>query len=100
MAREVVWSRRARADLRAVVTWIPGHLPGNAATVARRIVARVAGLSDQPGQGRRVPEIEGDETLREVIVQSWRIIYRVSDAEVVVVAVVHSARLLGDVAPF
>ena len=67
--------------------------------VARRTVVRVAGLSDQPGQGRRVPELEGSDEVREVIVQSWRVIYRVTEADVVIVAVVHSARLLRSALP-
>ena len=97
MARRVVWSHRARSDLHGIVLWIARDSPGNAAAVSKRIVARAATLADQPGQGRRVPEQEGD--LREVIVQSWRVIYRVTDAEVVIAAVVHSARLLRNVPP-
>jgi hypothetical protein len=34
-----------------------------------------------------------------LIVQSWRIIYRTSDAEVLILAVVHSARLFRNVPP-
>jgi plasmid stabilization system protein ParE len=100
MALRVVWSRRARADLRGIVDWISKDSPGNAAAVARRLVARTAGLSDQPGQGRRVPQLDGRDETRELIVHSWRIIYRASDAEVLILAVVHSARLLRNVPPF
>jgi plasmid stabilization system protein ParE len=97
MARRVVWSHRARSDLRNLVVWIRKDSPRNAEAVANRIVARAATLADQPGQGRRVPEHDGE--FRKVIVQSWRVIYRVTDATVVIVAIVHTARLLRNVAP-
>lgn len=100
MARTVVWTRRARADLRAIVDWISKDSPANAAAVSRRLVARTVGLADQPGQGRRLADLDHDEVTREVIVQSWRIIYRTSDGEVQILAVVHTARLLGNLPPF
>ena len=56
-------------------------------------------LPDQPGQGRRVPEHEGGDELREVFVQSWRLIYRVTDDRILIVAVVHGARLLRNLPP-
>ena len=50
-------------------------------------------LGEFPESGRVVPEVS-DETLREVITGSYRIVYRVLDEEVVIVAVHHGARLL------
>ena len=97
MARRLIWSERARADLKEIVDYIAAAAPANSRAVSQRIVLRVRSLPDQPGQGRRVPEHEGTDELREVIVQSWRIIYRVTEAEVVILAVVHSARLLRNV---
>jgi plasmid stabilization system protein ParE len=99
MARSLRWSDRALDELDAVLAHIATDAPRNAAAVHDRMVARLASLADQPGQGRHVPEYQGDLSLREVIVQSWRIIYRVTEAEVVIVAVVHSARLLRNVPP-
>lgn len=43
--------------------------------------------------GRRVPEWD-DEEIRERIVGNYRLIYRVRNSQVVVIAVVHGARLL------
>ena len=99
MARSLRWSDRAPDELDAVLAHIAQDSPINAAAVHGRIVARLASLPDQPGQGRRVPEHEGADELREVIVQSWRIIYRITKAEVTVLAVIHSARLLRNVPP-
>lgn len=99
MARRLIWSQRARLDLKQVVDFIARDAPANAAAVGQRIVARVRSLPDQPGQGRRVPEHDGDDELREVPVHRWRVIYRVTPDAVVIVAIVHGARLLKNVAP-
>ena len=42
-----------------------------------------------------VPEVGRDE-IREIIVQSYRIIYRVLPDEVEILTIHHGARLLGD----
>lgn len=48
--------------------------------------------------GAEVPEF-GDSTIREVLHRSCRIIYRVREERVDVVAVIHGARLLPDAPP-
>lgn len=97
MARRLRWSERALDDLDAILAHIAREAPLAASAIHGRIEARIESLPDQPGQGRRVPELDG--TLREVIVQSWRVIYRVTDVEITIVAVVHTARLLRNVPP-
>ncbi len=42
-------------------------------------------------RGRVVPEI-GDKQIRELIIQSYRLIYRVERSRVAVLAIVHGAR--------
>ena len=99
MARSLRWPDRALDELDAILAHIAQDSPINAAAVHARIVTRLHSLPDQPRQGRRVPEHEGPDELREVIVQSWRIIYRTTNAEVTIVAVIHSARLLRNAPP-
>ncbi len=50
-------------------------------------------LARFPRSGRKVPEFD-DENVRELIVYSYRIIYRLQDNEVVIAAVIHGKRLL------
>jgi plasmid stabilization system protein ParE len=99
VARRLIWSPRARRNLRDILDFIAEDSPGNAETVARRFFARVESLPDQPGQGRRVPEYDGPVEFREVFVHSWRVIYRTNEREVRIVAIVHGARLLKNVPP-
>ena len=50
-------------------------------------------LSRFPHAGRKVPEFD-NEGIRELIVYSYRIIYRVLQQEVVIAAVIHGKRIL------
>ena len=93
MAHRVVWSPRALADVEAIASFIAADSPFYAGSVVRRIVALTRTLEKFPLAGRKVPEFE-DENLREVIAYSYRIIYRVESAEVIVAAVIHGKRNL------
>ena len=46
-----------------------------------------------PQAGRKVPEFD-DENIRELVVYSYRIIYRLQENEVLIVAVIHGKRVL------
>jgi plasmid stabilization system protein ParE len=46
-----------------------------------------------------VPEYKGPVEFREVFVHRWRVIYRASEREVEIVAIIHGARLLKNVPP-
>jgi hypothetical protein len=53
--------------------------------------ARAASLDTFPERGRRVGEFD-DPAVRELIVGSYRLIYRVRTTKVVILAFVHTAR--------
>lgn len=99
MARRLRWSARALDDLDGILAFVARDSPAYARAVHGRILARVEFLPDQPGQGRRVPEYEGGDDVREVFVHGWRIIYRTTDDAVRIVTVVHGARLLRSIPP-
>ncbi len=91
MAHRVVWSPRALADVDAIASYIASDSPFYAGSVVRRIIALTRTLEKFPLAGRKVPEFD-DENLRELIAYSYRIIYRLAPAEVVVAAVIHGKR--------
>jgi plasmid stabilization system protein ParE len=99
LARRLIWSPRARQNLREIIDNIARDAPANAGPVARRFFQRVASLPDQPGQGRLVPEHDAADGLREVFVHRWRVIYRVVGDGVEIVAILHGARLLKNAPP-
>lgn len=92
MAR-VAWTVQALDDLDAVCLFIARDAPRYAQLFAARVFRATEQLVDHPRSGRVVPEV-GREDIREVIVQSYRVIYRVSGGEVEILTVHHGARRL------
>ena len=90
---EVTWTNQALDDLRAVFLFIARDAPVVADLFVERIFTATARLAEFPMSGRVVPEI-GDQGIREVIVQSYRVIYRVLLEEVEILTVHHGARLV------
>jgi toxin ParE1/3/4 len=71
----------------------------NSPTCAKRMVDRITRLSSQiagnPLSGRMVPEYQADD-IRELIEKPYRIIYRVKQDQINMLAVINGARLLPD----
>ncbi|MER3434141.1 MAG: type II toxin-antitoxin system mRNA interferase toxin, RelE/StbE family [Leptolyngbya sp. ERB_1_1] len=93
MAYQVVWSSRAIEDVDAIAEFIARDSPAYASTVVSKIIEATRTLENFPLSGRTVPEF-ADESLREKIVYSYRILYRVEDQQVTVATVIHGKRVL------
>jgi plasmid stabilization system protein ParE len=89
----VHWTESALADLRAIEAYVGRHSSQYARGIIERIFARSEHLSSQPRLGPIVPEYEED-TIRELFENPYRIVYRIADQQIDVVAVVHAARRL------
>lgn len=87
------WSQMAADNLAAIHANFASSSPTYAKTVARRITNRVTLLASFPELGAMVSEI-GDNAIRELIEHPYRIIYRISEPDVEVLAIIHSARQL------
>lgn len=87
----VHWTEAALADLRAAEAHIARHSTQYAASLIERIFARSGQLADFSHLGWMVPEHE-DESLREVFEHPYRIIYRVLEQQIDILAVVHASR--------
>src|ERR1051325_4274220 len=90
----ISWTPKARDDLEAAVRYIALDSPRMAQSFAGRIETSVDRLLIFPRSGRVVPEFERQE-IRELIVQSYRIVYRLQGEDVEILTVHHGARLLG-----
>ena len=93
MARLIIWSQRAVEDLEAIAAFIAHDSEAYAKSVTRTILKKVRLLAEYPLIGRIVPEFE-DEAIREIFAYSYRIIYKVSDNEIVPAAIVHGKRII------
>ena len=94
MAREVVWTEPAWQDMEGATEFISRGSESYAAAFVQEIKEAVASLSQFAERGRVVPEF-ADESVRELMVRPYRIVYEVSDERVFILALVHGARRIG-----
>jgi toxin ParE1/3/4 len=80
MAHEINWAESAVASLVDAVEYIARDSPSYAAAFAVRVERAAASLQMFPERGRRVPEFN-DPAVREISVDSHRLIYRVGPTE-------------------
>ena len=91
MARRVAWSSRALADLEAIAEHIATDSTAYAKAVVKRITDQTRSLSRFPRLGRKVPEFD-DESIRELLAYSYRVVYRIDSEGVTIAAIVHGKR--------
>ena len=92
MARKVIWSDDAIADLAAIVRHIAADNQTAALKIGQTILDSTRLLGEFPMAGRMLPE-EGKESVREIIHRPYRVIYELSGVDVVMVLRVwHAAR--------
>ncbi|GMV94113.1 MAG: hypothetical protein AMXMBFR82_38910 [Candidatus Hydrogenedentota bacterium] len=89
------WSPRAERELAQLREYIALDSPHFALLFVERIVLSVERLSVFPRSGRPTPEWGYNDRIREVIVQGYRVIYRIIDeTHIQIVTVVHGSRNL------
>lgn len=96
---EVYWTGAAQRDLRGIIDYIARDSVDKAKTVYADLKEKAADLRHLPLKGRVVPELRyfGILVYRELIVSPWRIIYKVEERRVWVLAVFDSRRNVEDI---
>ena len=89
--RTVAWSKSAQSALDEVVTYINQESPANARRVLVAALDAAASLATLAQRGRIAPEL-ADPDIRELLVFKYRLLYRVSDVDVTVVAFLRGVR--------
>lgn len=87
----VEWSEFAEEDLDYYVQYISRDSVYYAQQFGERVVLATRRLQDFPESGRKIPEAS-DETLREIIVQGYRVMYRLELDRVLILAVIDGSR--------
>jgi toxin ParE1/3/4 len=89
--REVVWAESARDALDEVIEYIARDSQQAALHVLDEALRAGASLATLSERGRIVPELN-EPTIRELLVFKYRLMYRVEDRRVLIVAFLHGAR--------
>lgn len=95
----VFWTDTAQGDLSALVEHIYQNSPQNARTIFHTIRERSKSLDQFPQRGRIVPELAdiGLFTYRELIIERWRLIYKIDNDQVFVTAFFDSRQNIEDI---
>ena len=80
MGFQVFLSKDALSDLERIVAYIAPHNSHAAQRLGDELLDVAFSIGRLPGRGRMVPEFHRPE-LREVIVRSYRVIYRIQEDE-------------------
>ncbi len=93
------WSPRASRELTRLHDYIAQDSPFYARQFIERLILAIERLPAAPRLGRKVPEAGHLDTIRELIFQGYRVIYRIRDTDqrVEIVTIVHGSR---DIANF
>jgi toxin ParE1/3/4 len=79
MDHQVIWTDEAIADLRQLVAFIAQNNPAAAVKLGEEIICKSMLLAAHPRLGRMLRDTKHD-TLREIIIHPYRLIYEISDS--------------------
>lgn len=91
---KLTWADTAVNQLEAITDSLYQSNPDSAAKFVDNIMNRISNLRLFPEKGRIVPEIN-DRSLREIIYNKYRVVYKLSN-KIEIVYIQHSAKPLDD----
>lgn len=93
------WTLNAKNDLLGIIDYIKRESPSNAHTVYLKIKKEAQSSNFFPLKGRVVPELlkEGITLYREVVTPPWRIIYKVGNDTVYIMAILDSRQNIEEI---
>jgi plasmid stabilization system protein ParE len=93
MARKVVWTGPGLVDLESAAEYIARDSEFYAAALVQEANEAALSLKNFGERGQVVPEF-GDESIRELLVKPYRLVYKLTDEHAFVVAFIHGAQRL------
>ncbi len=88
------WSQRSISDLEALHDYIARDSLVYAERFIAKLIRATERLADFPELGRRVPEAPDQMDVRELLVQTYRVVYRVEAERILIATIVHGRRNL------
>jgi plasmid stabilization system protein ParE len=91
MARRIIWTETAWCDLEELADYIAKDSSFYAAAFVCEVLDASRSLTYFAERGRIVPEF-GDQTIRELLVRRYRLIYKIAKDIVYILGFIHGAR--------
>src|SRR6056297_830546 len=92
----VHWTKTAESHLDAIYAYISQDSRTYALRMVDKLTRKTEQIATYPLSGRSVPEYERDD-LREIIENPYRIIYRIIEDQIDIVAIVHTSRNMHEI---
>ena len=92
MTYKLEWTTNAKDDLLTIVAYIKKDSPSVANDIYQKIRKKAHSSNFFPLKGRVVPELqkEGITMYREIVASPWRIVYKVGNSTVYIMAILDS----------
>lgn len=94
----IEWTEPAITDLENIHNYIARDSADYADALVERLILSVDQLESFPESGRRVPE-STDPRVRELLVEGYRVMYRLKKGSAQILTVAHGARHLAGMKP-
>ena len=86
---KIIWTQRTLTDLKSIAEYISKDSLRYASLTIERIINVTLLLETNPRIGRMVPEVGKVDTIREIILGNYRIIYKISSSDIIYILTVH-----------
>lgn len=95
----VYWTKIAQDDLIEIIEYISLDSLDTAEEIFEKIKKQTIKLESFPERGRSVPELDfhNISNYRELIITPWRIVYRIEEQKVYILAMIDSRRNFEDI---
>jgi len=96
MDLKIEWSPEALEDVESIAEYIGRNSPFYAKSTVTKIIDFTRSAAKFPQAGRVVPEFN-DKKIRERLVYSYRLVYKIERTGILIVAVIHGKQLFNSI---
>ena len=95
----IIWTKAAKRDLNEIIEYIATDSVEIALEKFYTIKDSTNQLNTFPEQGRIIPELENESIMkyRELILSPWRLLYKIEDKSIYILAVIDGRRNIEDI---
>ncbi len=96
---KVIWTETANRDLNEIIEYIANNSIEIALEKFYKIRDSVKPLDKFPEQGRIIPELKNENIMkyRELIISPWRLMYKIEEKKIYIMAVLDGRRNIEDI---
>ena len=96
---KVIWTKPALDDLDEIISYIAKDSAEVAIKQYERIKDSAIKIEKYPEQGRIIPELKNENIIkyREIIITPWRLMYRIENQRILVLALIDGRRNIEDI---